>query len=396
MFWGGFGIFWGFIIFFFSFFFFLVYFFSQGLKTIQIYLTNILLICVLSIPFFITKADKTKSKKYFLLLAFFLNFVLIGFRHKSIGADTLVYMNGFELIAKLPFSMIRTTGYNFELGYLIFNKFISIFTQNPYSIIIISTFISLTSIYYFIYKYSKNVWISVFIFNTMGGIFQIMTFLRQYLALSILLFCIPLIKKQKFVPFVIVVALATSFHKTSILFLLIYFLVNIKFDLTFFVIYATFLCGIFLSINRILPIVLTNFYPGYLQMTQWLEQTGGYKFLLLHGFLLVILICFRPDSDKIDLTDNVKNENILYNIYISSELILFAIFFASLKLGLISRLMVTFEPFILLIIPDIIEKIKPKQFKVAVIITTCFAMVLFSYILLKNTYIHNLNYKFLW
>lgn len=312
-------------------------------------------------------------------------------------------MNGFSLISELPITEIFKIDYNFEPGYILYNKLISIFTQNPYSIIVISTFLSLLSIYIFIYKYSKNPWLSVFIFSTIGGIFQMMTFLRQYLALSILLFTIPLIIKRKFLPFALLVCIASTFHKTSILFFLIYFLSCIKINAVFLTLYTVGLGGLFLVTDYIIPFVINRFYSNYLEMTQWLEETGGYKFLLMHGVILVFLLCLNRDKKIYHDIDpyfiskqKTVRPNMLYNIYISAEVILFAIFFTSLKLGLISRLMVTFEPIILVAIPEIIHRVYSKQLRIAITIISCFALILFSYILLKNTYIYNSHYKFIW
>ena len=367
----------------------------------HIYFINIIIVTVLGVPFFINRDRYGKNKKYFLIFSFVLNFVLIGLRHKSVGADTAVYMDGFIEISELPFAQIFQIEYNFEPGYIVYNKIISLFATNSYSIIIFSTFISLVSIYYFIYKYSKNVWLSVFIFSTIGGIFQITTFLRQYLALSILLFCIPFIMKRKFIPFLILLLIAVTFHKTSVLFLLVYIMSNVNIGGLFIVLYTVVLGISYISIDYILPIILNRFYPGYLVMEQWLQETGGYKFLLFHGVLLILLLFMRDygrtdELCRIAFEERASERDMLYSVYIVSEMILFAVFFVSLKLGLISRLMITLEPFVMLVVPEVIDRVKKRQLRVGVVMVIYFVFMIFWYILLKNTYIHNIDYRFLW
>ena len=70
-----------------------------------------------------------------------------------------------------------------------------------------------------IYKYSNSVWMSVFLFYSLGYFGASMNTIRQCIAMTIIFLAYHFILENKIKLFLISVILATTFHKTAIVFL---------------------------------------------------------------------------------------------------------------------------------------------------------------------------------
>lgn len=110
------------------------------------------------------------------------------------------------------------------------NKIIGLIFENPQAILIITSLIILTGYALFIYKNSKMVWLSVFLFFTLGYFGAIMNTIRHQIAIVILLFSYNYIRENKFIKFIGIVLIAPLFHNTAIIFLVAYPISKCKFS----------------------------------------------------------------------------------------------------------------------------------------------------------------------
>lgn len=93
------------------------------------------------------------------------------------------------------------------------------------------TFIAIiecTSIALFLYKYSINNTLSIYLFFTSGCFLWLVNGFRQFLAVSFVLFFVDWIKQRKTIPFFIVIILAYFVHSSAILWIPVYFLIYLK------------------------------------------------------------------------------------------------------------------------------------------------------------------------
>jgi transmembrane protein EpsG len=88
--------------------------------------------------------------------------------------------------------------------------------------------IQCASIATFLYKYSVNYLLSVYIFFTSSCFLWLVNGIRQFLAVAFILFFVDWLKNRKTIPFLLVVLLAYTIHSSAILFVPVYFLVNMK------------------------------------------------------------------------------------------------------------------------------------------------------------------------
>lgn len=146
-------------------------------------------------------------------------FFILSFIRWETGTDWEGYYNYFKTI-KIPWSYIFDDSSGFELGYVILNH-LAISISDSYTIML---FIEGAILYSFLYvsipKLSYYPVFSILIFYSMslGGVF----FVRQNIAMTILIYSVIQIINKRKASFIVLVLLATMIHRTSIIFLLAY------------------------------------------------------------------------------------------------------------------------------------------------------------------------------
>ena len=174
----------------------------------------------------IEKID-TKTNRNYLFFIWLLLTCFLGFRDNNIGLDMKNYEDFFHLASNSSFSYLFTNAH-FELGFKLYTKFVSLFTTNYSIFIFITSFLSMIGIYDFIKENSKNYFASIYLFITFNYFIYYFCTLRQVLAISILLLSMRFIKSKDFKKFIFLVLLASLFHKTAIIFGIVYFIPYIK------------------------------------------------------------------------------------------------------------------------------------------------------------------------
>lgn len=174
--------------------------------------------------------QKKKLKYRLTIIAILPMFLLFVLRDQYIGADTIGYVRFFEKeVRKYSFAelldqkLMRT-----EIGYRIYVKIISLFTNNYTVYFLVNGLVILGTLFHFSNKYTKNPFVFFFLFLTLGTYSFVETGLRQALAMAICLWSVDFIKDKKVIPFILAVVLAYYFHKSAILFLVMYPLSLIK------------------------------------------------------------------------------------------------------------------------------------------------------------------------
>ena len=162
-------------------------------------------------------------EKIILVFDFILLFVLAVCRDVNVGSDYVTYMTIFSgmtggTLADVSKSYFWADG---EIGFALIGTLIGTILDDPIWIVCVFYLIVLGGVYRFIKKHSRNVLLSTFLFLTLSFYNMSYNVLRQYLAAVILLKAIDYINKD-FKRFVLVVVLAATFHKTALIFLLVY------------------------------------------------------------------------------------------------------------------------------------------------------------------------------
>lgn len=170
----------------------------------------------------------TDKKRSYCIICGAIIILVLGLRSQYMGStDTHNYYNMMDQAIKASsWSDYYEEGVETGFQFLVF--LLSRIFHHPQWIIFLSTLFYVSAVIIFCYKYSDNIRLSI----TMYICLEIMTFnmqgMRQSIAMSICLFAYMFIEKRKLLPFLVLIALAASIHKTAIVFVLVYPLSYLK------------------------------------------------------------------------------------------------------------------------------------------------------------------------
>ena len=260
-----------------------------------IYLVVSLMPLILS-SFYFSRYKMTQyKKKQFLILYGILLVLFIGFRNRNIGSsDSLNYYNMF--LDAIKTSSLRNF-YNpngVEIGFQLFLWIFSRFINNPQWIFIISAIIYITCISIFIYNNSDDVILSYTLYITLGLMIFMIQGMRQSIAMSICLLSFEFVKAKKFKQFLLFILLAMMFHQTAIVFIAVYFLLNLKIKVTHI---STFLFFAFISlffINIIISYANKIFNRSYTDTA----DSGGFVAVAIYLLIIIFDILFNKDLKR--------------------------------------------------------------------------------------------------
>ena len=181
---------------------------------------------------------KTKSinyddrrKKNYIIICGIIMALIIGLRYKGVGSDdTAFYYNNWEMMSMVSwrdFPQILQS-VDLEYGYQISVWLLShLLSWGQWVLLLSGAFFSL-SVCLFTYRNSKNPVMSLIVFNCLGLFNFMVQGLRQAIAMSICLFAYEQCKKNQFIKFILLVAIACLFHASALVFILVYFLSKFK------------------------------------------------------------------------------------------------------------------------------------------------------------------------
>ena len=194
-----------------------------------LYLIFILLLAGSFLEIFDSKRQGTAQIIYYLTLSILF---LLSFLRRERGTDWSGYYDYFSNIYDLDFSN------NFENGFIFLNYCIH-YLFNSYTVLL---FILAAIQYFFISKAIRYLSIYpvlsllCYFSVTKGGIF----FVRQYIALAILMYSIRYVIEKKIYMFLFAVIIACMIHRTALLFLPVYFIFDKDIKIKYYIIILIF------------------------------------------------------------------------------------------------------------------------------------------------------------
>ena len=161
------------------------------------------------------------------VLAFGAMCIMSLFRGIHVGSDTISYVKFYNYVDIFFFFSKVLIETRMEPGFVLYVRVLVRLFHNPQSLIICSSAITMFFVMRFICKYSKATWLSIFIFYCLFSNAS-MNVMRQFLALSFVLWAFDYIIKKKFIIFSALVLLATTFHFSAFIFFIAYPLSKLK------------------------------------------------------------------------------------------------------------------------------------------------------------------------
>ena len=349
-----------------------------------IYLANIFIMSVMAI--YLATSEYSKHwKKIFVIFASFQWIILSGLRHVSIGADTKTYLQSFEATQYYSWTYIFDKLYNIYIlggpgkdpGYPVFEKLATLLTTDYQVYLIIIALFFTIPLAKWIYENSIDPFISFLIYSTLFYAFFAITGHRQTIATAMVVFIgYTYIKERNLLPFLLIVLIAFTIHKSALIFIPFYFIANKKITKNYMLIMITLF--IILFINKEYFSSMLKIFAGY-EIYGINQQAGTYTFTLI--FLLLTIVAFWRYK-----TILLKNPQAVH-------------FYNALLLGLIflpltfvnpsaMRVVQYFSIFIILLIPEIIYSFHGKIRVLGYYILICILVIL----IIKS----NPTYMFFW
>lgn len=157
------------------------------------------------------------------LLVFFviMSLVIVSGLRNNIG-DTEFYMHSYNIT---KFSL-DTIDYSGDFGFNILQLLLQKISSDPQILILTTAAITNLLIVTVLYKYSRIIELSVYVYITSGMFTTSMNGIRQYLAAAIAFISIKYMLNGSFVKYATVVLIASTIHKTALVLLPIYFIVR--------------------------------------------------------------------------------------------------------------------------------------------------------------------------
>lgn len=120
------------------------------------------------------------------------------------------------------------TEHFFEPGYMLFNLLVKQFTNSYPVFQFIQTTICLTLLFRFAHLKRLNIPFFLMLFLTFEGYVILINLMRNAISILIFLNALPYIEERRPIPYFLLCIVATTFHLTSILFIPLYYILNIK------------------------------------------------------------------------------------------------------------------------------------------------------------------------
>ena len=166
--------------------------------------------------------NQKAQNKWMLIVAFIPIVVLTALRSRDVGFDTGQYLLYFERVCMDAENSFDRK--NFEIGYRYLVRLIAHFTSNKVVFLSVMALITNIPIAIFIMRYSKDAYLSVMLYLTIGSFTFQLTGIRQAIALAILTFAVDFAIKRKLLWFLLCIYVASLFHRSAYLFAPVYLL----------------------------------------------------------------------------------------------------------------------------------------------------------------------------
>ncbi len=351
----------------------------------MLYFSLIIISCVLYIIL------KKYNSKYYLFLTFFLLFLMAAFRKCDLWID----LAGYE--KRHIYLKFLTNWETFFNNYLVTSKDVGYYVLEWIStklgisfqvwIAIIAAFF-LFVIGKLIHIKSYQALISTLLFLGLGFYSFSMSGLRQVVAISLTVLAYEQLDEDHNWRFIILTLIASLFHKTAIVFIVLLFLKKVKFGKFHIIGFLIGLVGFFSYKNQLREILNTYFftenYSGYSTSTSTLTYT---RFFILLAIFVFCLLYYKKVNSLCDFDHKcfqnekkikIRNPLLLYNaLFLGTIIQLYSSFVAEMF-----RVSMYFSLYAILLVP--LALYSEKNGKLRNVFTMIICLIILLYILISG------------
>lgn len=269
-----------------------------------VYLINIALIVIWA--FIFCTGKRTKLKKFIFVGICFIQMFLISAYRYRVGKDYSAYAAGFFKMAVSGFSDMSYE--DWEIGFILLNKVIGVFTAKPSVFIMITSFLVLIGPAYLIARYSVNPFISIFLYVNLYLFYLDMNFIRQAIAMSIICFAYGFLVEKKFWRFLLIILLAATFHLTVLYMIPVFIVCLIPVSSRSHLLYLFGLLFYYILSDGMLKILLSKFHTEY-SNTEFIE-----KGIYFYYCFFPLMICLGMVALSYFVKEKSRTLNVLIHL----------------------------------------------------------------------------------
>lgn len=299
-------------------------------------------------------------------------------KDNTIFPDIDDYFYTFKRVSMVSLKFIITQGSPIEgqdpdLGYLIYNKLLSLISTDYYILIFANSAIVLAGYMSFIKRYSGFLFMSMALF-LLGPFYHSLFIYRQYIAIALCLFSVSFILNRKLIHFLLLVLLAATIHKTAVVFLLLYPLYYLKIGKIYLTI-MLFLTFVAISIRTMLVEYAILFIGVSEVYTKANEVNGGetsYTFFIINAVIMAFVFFFGK----------VRELREIEKLMFDSLVLVLIIDLAAVGLDgtIAGRLAAYFSPCNMILLPNICARLNRGPFFRAIVVWGILACFLLTFI----------------
>lgn len=344
-----------------------------------------LVIIPILVEIFKIKRSDCRQESASVCTFFIILFLLLSLRSNEVGRDLPVYRDFFFKIAKTAWDRNLLTVVQ-EPAYYLLNKAVSLFTDNFQWLLVVCALITIIPIA-IVYKseVEDSVWtISLFVF--MSTFIMLFSGLRQSIAMALGMLAFQCAKKHRPFRFLLIVTLATLFHRSAFILLVLYPLYHVKITKKWLFVVIPSFVAIFVF-NRSIFSFLTSFLADYYEGQ--IKETGAYGMLIL---LLLLSFYSFVIADEAQIDDSTRG---MRNILLLATALQM---FAPLHM-LAMRMNYYFLLFVPLAIPKIAHRSPSRYYRLVIISKYVMVVFFFAYFFINAPRANSLDtfpYKFFW
>ena len=311
--------------------------------------------------------------------------LVAGLRHQELGnSDNIaLYIPAFQKIQYLTFRQVFLAFKDTDPFFYLLMKLFTVFSKNLNLYIFFLSLFTIIPYGYLIYKKSKNTCISFLIYIALNFYFLSFITYRHSLASAILVLAYIAFGENKIKKFVILTLIASLFHSSAIVFLLLLFIRKIKFNYKWIIyISLSLIVSIFFSSvfkELIFKFVTNSHYLLYKNINNTINLNAFYINLMFIIFCLVF-------NKKINEDDKINLNLICFGTCISSMTIIIDVFY---------RIALFFVMPIIIEVPTAISKIAKAKDRMMVSIILSLLLIIYTFIS-TLTNLNLIDYKFFW
>ena len=205
------------------------------------------------------KTSEQKRLIYYSACGFLI--LIFAVQDSSVSIDIAEYMRQWDIIPSLSFGEMLV--HKFEIGYVLLCWALErLFESERVLLLVLGVMIMLPFCRSF-EKETENPMIALMAFLALGMYMHAMIFWRQLVAMAILTCAYRFIRERRFIPFLLIVLVAMSFHKVAVVFIPLYIVYNIPINK--WLLAGCVICSVVLGIfgDEIIEFGISTIYPWY-------------------------------------------------------------------------------------------------------------------------------------